>query len=446
MLKFFGTDGIRGTANRAPVRPEDMLRLGMAVGHLARKGARRPRVVIGKDTRLSGYMIEAALMSGLTASGAAPVLVGPMPTPAVAMLTRSLRADLGVMITASHNPYQDNGVKLFDAEGYKFPDAQCAIVEKLMQSDSDALLAKPEELGHAQRLNDAPGRYIEFVKQTFPAGMRLDGMKIVLDCANGAAYQVAPQIFRELGAKIITIGTTPNGTNINKDCGATCVKTMRAKVVASEADIGIAFDGDADRVLVADETGTLIDGDQIIALIARAWARQGRLAESGVVGTIMSNLGLETYFRSLDVPFQRTPVGDHHVMEHMRAHGQNLGGEACGHIIIGDCATTGDGLVAALQVLAAIVGAGLPASQVCRVFEPTPQYTRNVPLQDPEALAQDAVVRKIAEAEERLGSEGRLIVRKSGTEPLIRVTTEGYDRRVIGAVLEDVVETIRMAA
>jgi len=369
--QLFGTDGIRGKANSEPMTPETALRVAMAAGQVLRRGDHRHLVVIGKDTRLSGYMIEPALTAGFIARGMDVVLVGPLPTPAVAMLTRSLRADLGVVVSASHNPYEDNGIKLFGADGYKLSDEIETEIEALVVSGAIDRVA-PGELGRAKRLDDAGGRYIEFVKASFPKGLRLDGLKIALDCAHGAAYKVAPTVLWELGAEVVPLGVAPDGFNINKDCGTTSTEAMRHAVTAHGADLGIALDGDADRLLIADERGELLDGDQLMALIAGRWQRAGRLGGGCVVGTVMSNLGLERHLKGLGLELARAPVGDRYVVEEMRKRGCNLGGEQSGHIILGEHSTTGDGLIAALQVLAAIVETGAPASHVCGVFEPVP--------------------------------------------------------------------------
>ena len=446
MMKIFGTDGIRGTANQHPITADCALKIGMAAGlHFGRNGHRN-RVLIGKDTRLSGYMIESALTAGFISVGVDPILVGPLPTPAVAMLTRSLRADMGVMITASHNPYRDNGIKMFGPDGYKLSNAMQDEIEALINGDMTANLAPPEKLGQARRLDDAQGRYTEFVKQTFPKGLRLDGLKIVLDCANGAAYKVAPDVLWELGAEVITVGTEPDGTNINLECGATCTKTMRSQVIANEADLGIALDGDADRLMVSDETGALVDGDQIIALIAGSWAQAGLLKGGGVVATVMSNLGLERHLADCGLSLTRSAVGDRNVVECMRKSGCNIGGEPSGHIILGDYGTTGDGLVSALQVLGAIIVSERPASETCRVFQPVPQRLCNVPYVGDRPLEQEQVAAAIVEGERLLGDDGRLIVRKSGTEPLIRIMAEGSDRMVIEKIINDVAGAIRLAA
>lgn len=444
--KIFGTDGIRGRANKEPITAEVALRVGMAAGLHFRKSEERCRVVIGKDTRLSGYMLEPAITAGFASVGMDPILVGPLPTPAVAMLTRSLRAAVGVMITASHNPHQDNGIKIFGPDGYKLSDQVTAAIERRMAADMRSHLAVPHELGRARRLDDAQGRYVEYVKQSFPKELRLDGLKIVVDCANGAAYRVAPEILWELGADVISVGDQPNGLNINENCGSTCAKTLRSRVLLEEADFGIAFDGDADRLLVCDENGAIVDGDQIISLIARQWLHKDILKGGGVAVTVMSNLGLEKYLSSLGLALDRTPVGDRHVAACMRDRGFNLGGEQSGHIILGEHGTTGDGLVTGLQVLAAIVEAGRATSDVCRVFEPLPQVAQSVGFNGSSPL-QDVSVRKaIAAAEDRLRGMGRLLVRKSGTEPMIRIMAEGEDQKLVGDVVNDIAETLRAAA
>ncbi|MDP7241873.1 MAG: phosphoglucosamine mutase [Rhodospirillales bacterium] len=440
--KLFGTDGIRGTANAEPMTAETALRVGMAAARHFLRGDHRHRAVIGKDTRLSGYMIEPALTAGFVSMGMDVILIGPMPTPAVAMLTRSLRADLGVMISASHNPYQDNGIKLFGPDGHKLSDAVEREIEAHVDNGVAAHLAPPGQLGRAMRLDDAQGRYTEFVKQTFPRGLTLEGLKIVVDCANGAAYKVAPEVLWELGAEVIPVGVQPDGFNINKDCGSTATETMQSQVVAHGADLGIAFDGDADRVLIADEGGTLMDGDQIMGLIAGRWSSEGRLRGGGVIATVMSNLGLERYLDGIGLTLERTQVGDRYVVESMREKGFNLGGEQSGHIILSDHGTTGDGLIAALQVLAALVVSGGRASETCRVFEPLPQLLRNISLDGGLALEDEAVQGAISAGTERLGPKGRLLVRESGTEPLIRVMAEGEDAALINAVVDDIAAVI----
>jgi phosphoglucosamine mutase len=444
--KLFGTDGIRGTANKTPMTAETALRVGMATAAHFTRGDHRHRVVIGKDTRLSGYMLEPALTSGFVSMGMDVILVGPMPTPAVAMLTKTLRADLGVMISASHNPYQDNGIKLFDSDGYKLSDEVEAEIESRVASDMTPSLAASDKLGRARRLDDANGRYNEYVKQTFPKNMRLDNLKLVIDCANGASYKVAPEVLWELGADVVPIGVIPDGFNINDNCGSTSTDAMCSQVVAHGADLGIALDGDADRVLIADETGRLMDGDQLMGLIARDWADRGQLQGGGVVATVMSNLGLERYLEGLGLDLFRTQVGDRYVVETMREGTFNLGGEQSGHIIMSNYGTTGDGLVAALQVLAVLVSTGKKASEVCRVFEPLPQLLKNVRFNNGEPLEDRTVKDAIADGEDRLKNSGRLLIRKSGTEPLIRVMAEGEDQPLVDKVVNDIVAVIERVA
>jgi phosphoglucosamine mutase len=443
---YFGTDGIRGEANTEPMTAVTALRVGMAAGRYFTRGAHRHRVLIGKDTRLSGYMIEAALVSGFTAVGMDVILVGPMPTPAVAMLTRSLRADLGVMISASHNPFADNGIKLFGPDGYKLSDEVEASIEAILAGETNLPLAQPELVGRAQRLEDAHGRYIEFVKNTFPRGLRLDGRKIVIDCAHGAAYRVAPAVLWELGAEVVPLGVKPDGLNINRDCGSTATEGMCGAVVEHRADLGIALDGDADRLILADEAGRVVDGDQLIALVAVEWARAGSLRGGGAVATVMSNLGLERHLQGLGLVLARTQVGDRYVVEHMREHGYNVGGEQSGHLILSDFTTTGDGLIAALQVLAVLAQHDRPTSEVCRRFEPLPQVLLNVSVQNGQSAEAPAVARIIADAEARLGKAGRVFVRKSGTQPLVRVMVEGEDEALIRALADEIAMAIRSTA
>ena len=446
--KLFGTDGIRGTANQPPMTAEIALAVGKAAGAEFTRGGHRHRVVIGKDTRLSGYMIEPALTAGFISVGMDVVLVGPLPTPAVAMLTRSLRCDLGVMISASHNQYEDNGIKLFGPDGYKLSDEVEAHIESRMADESDTILAPANKLGRAQRLDDAVGRYIEFVKNTFPKGLTLDGLKIVIDCAHGAAYKVAPTVLRELGAEVIALGVAPDGFNINADCGSTHPEFMMREVVKQGADIGLALDGDADRLVACDEKGELLDGDQLMALVAQNMHRTGRLAGDTLVATVMSNLGLERYLESIGITLVRTQVGDRYVVETMRAAGFNLGGEQSGHIIMGDFATTGDGLIAALQMLAACREANRPVSEVARLFKPYPQILKNVRLNGNgrTPLEDGDVQTLIRDYERKLGTRGRLLIRKSGTEPLIRVMAEGEDEAQIGHAVDDIVQAIGRAA
>ncbi len=442
MRKLFGTDGIRGTANREPITAETALAVAKAAGAQFQRGDHRHLVVIGKDTRLSGYMLEPALTAGFISVGMDVVLLGPLPTPAVAMLTRSLRADLGVMISASHNAYQDNGIKLFGPDGYKLSDDMERAIETRIDNGGADGLAAPDHLGQAERLDDAAGRYIEFVKNTFPKGLRLDGLKIAVDCANGAAYRVAPKVLYELGAEVVPIAVTPDGFNINEDCGAVTPEAMQQAVVTHGADLGLALDGDADRVALADENGRLVDGDQVMALVARSWHEAGRLTGGGVVGTVMSNLGLQHFLDGIGLSLERTPVGDRYVVERMRDGGFNVGGEQSGHVVLNDYTTTGDGLIAALQVLAVLVQSGGRASAVTRLFEPLPQILKNIRFNGGAPL-EDARVRKaIAQAETALGTSGRLLVRKSGTEPLIRVMGEGEDAHQVGAAVDSVIGTI----
>ncbi|MEA1938996.1 MAG: phosphoglucosamine mutase [Pseudomonadota bacterium] len=445
--KLFGTDGIRGRANRDFMTPDVILKVAMAAGLEFRRGDHRHKVVIGKDTRLSGYMLEPAMASGFVATGMDAMMIGPMPTPAVAMLTRSMRADLGVMLSASHNPYYDNGIKLFGPDGYKLSDEMEARIEARMDAMDSTELAVSDKLGRASRLEDAPGRYNEFVKNTLPRGYRLDGMKIVIDCANGAAYKVAPQVLWELGADVIPIGIDPDGFNINDKCGATHAAVMRAKVIETGADLGIALDGDADRLILADEQGQQIDGDQVMGLIARSWQQSGQLKGGGVVATVMSNLGLERYIADIGLEFVRTPVGDRYVVEKMRKNGYNIGGEQSGHMVLSDYTTTGDGLIAALQVLAVIFKAGLPASKVCRIFRPVPQLLKNVRFaQGCKPLEMAPVSEAIERAEKSLAGDGRLLVRKSGTEPVIRVMAEGDNETKVRKAVEAVCTAIDKTA
>jgi len=444
--RLFGTDGIRGTANAAPMNAETALRLGQAAGLLFTRGPHRHRVVIGKDTRLSGYMIEPALTAGFIGAGMDVTLVGPLPTPAIAMLTRSLRADLGVMISASHNPFQDNGIKLFGPDGFKLSDATEREIEALMAIDLGPRLAPAAKLGRAARLDDAAGRYIEAAKATFPRGLRLDDLKIVVDCANGAAYRVAPTILWELGATVVPVGVAPDGFNINRGCGSTAPASLCAQVVEHGAHLGLALDGDADRLLISDEHGELIDGDQILALIARSWAGADRLRGSGIAATVMSNLGLERFLAGHGLGLDRTPVGDRYVAERMRAQGMNVGGEQSGHVILSDFATTGDGLVAALQVLAVVVERGRPASEVCRVFTPLPQRLKNVRFAGTSPLGDVQIQAAIRSAEATLNGHGRLLIRESGTEPMIRVMAEAEDEAVVIRLVDDLCAIITSAA
>lgn len=449
---IFGTDGVRGLANSGAMTPDNILRLGMAAGQVFRNGDHRHRVVIGKDTRLSGYMIEPALTAGFAASGMDVFLLGPLPTPAMAMLTRSLRADLGVMISASHNPYHDNGVKLFGPDGFKLSDATELEIERLMAADSHRL-ASADALGRVKRIEDAGARYIEFAKGAFPRRLSLEGIRVVIDCANGAAYKVAPTVLWELGADVKEIGVSPNGFNINKDCGSTATRQMRDAVAEYRADIGIALDGDADRVIICDENGQIIDGDQIIAVIASFLKSRDRLKGGGVVSTIMSNMGLEKYLAGEGLTLERARVGDRYVVEAMREKGMNVGGEPSGHVVLSDHATTGDGLLTALQILAVVAGEGKRVSEICRKFEPFPQILKNIRLKagDPstaiDPLNEPSVQDVMRAAQDQLGETGRLVIRKSGTEPLIRVMGEGTDDdaviKAVDAVCAAITATIR---
>ena len=442
--KYFGTDGIRGATNQGAMTAAMAMKVGMAAGSHFLRGNHKHRVVIGKDTRLSGYMLESALVAGFTAVGMDVVMTGPLHTPAIAMLTQTMRADLGVMISASHNPFADNGIKLFGPDGYKLSDADEESIEALI--DGDVPLVAPAQIGRARRIDDAAGRYIHFAKSTFPSDLRLDGMKVVIDCANGAGYKVAPDALWELGAEVTAIGVTPNGTNINDRVGSTAPQTLSETVVASGADIGIALDGDADRLIVVDEKGRVIDGDQLMATIAAGWARRGRLAGGGLVATVMSNLGLERHLAAQGLGLVRTKVGDRHVLEAMRARGYNVGGEQSGHIIMADYATTGDGLIAALQVLAEVKRAGAAASEVLHRFDPLPQLLKNVRFTGGKPLEAESVQAVIAEAEAELKGRGRLVIRPSGTEPVIRVMAEGDDAGEVERLVDSICDAVRAAA
>jgi phosphoglucosamine mutase len=441
--KYFGTDGIRGLTNVAPMTPEVAMKVGQAAGLKFLRGPHKHRVVIGKDTRLSGYMMESALTAGFTSVGMDVVQLGPMPTPAVAMLTRSMRADLGVMISASHNPYHDNGIKLFGPDGYKLSDDDEREIEALLGKSVN--LAAPAAIGRARRIDDAQGRYIHFAKSTFPEDLRLDGLKVVLDCAHGAAYKVAPLALWELGAEVIAIGVAPDGFNINDQIGSTHPSALQAKVVETGAAIGIALDGDADRLIVVDEKGKIIDGDQLMALITQRWQVDGRLRGGGLVATVMSNLGLERFLKGIGLELFRANVGDRYVLEMMRARGLNVGGEQSGHIILSDYATTGDGLVAALQVLSVLVSTGKPASEVLHLFDKLPQLLKNVRFAGGAPLEALSVKAAIAAAEARLNGTGRLLIRKSGTEPLIRVMAEGEDIGVVTEVVDEICAAVAAA-
>ena len=444
--KYFGTDGIRGLANGDKLTPDLALKVGMAAGLKFVRGDHRNRVVIGKDTRRSGYMIENALAAGFTAVGMDVYFLGPMPTPAVAMLTRSLRADLGVMISASHNPYDDNGIKLFRPDGYKLSDEVEADIEDLMQQDLAGRLARGHDIGRAHRDEAAQTRYIEYAKRTLPKNIDLGGLRVVIDCANGAAYKVAPVALWELGAEVFTIGVEPDGFNINDKVGSTAPDALRAKVKEMRADIGIALDGDADRVIIVDEHGEVVDGDQLMAVIAQSWHARGNLRGNGLVATVMSNLGLERYLTTLGLGLERTAVGDRYVLEAMRAKGFNVGGEQSGHIILSDYTTTGDGLVAALQLLAVVKEAGMRVSDVCQRFEKVPQKLTSVRYKSGKPLDHKLVVQVIAESRDRLGKDGRLVIRESGTEPMIRVMAESDDATLVEAVVDQIAATIKQVA
>jgi phosphoglucosamine mutase len=444
--ELFGTDGVRGKANSWPMDTETVLKVGMAAGSLFAQGGHRHRVVIGKDTRLSGYMIEQALSAGFLAVGMDVFFFGPLPTPAVAMLTRSLRADLGVMISASHNPFHDNGLKMFGPDGYKLSDAQEGQIARLVTSGANKSIVGPGQLGRAKRIEDAQARYIEFAKRTFPKDLRLEGLRVVIDCANGAAYRVAPDALWELGAEVIVIGNEPNGFNINEKCGSTHPERVCEKIKEMRADIGIALDGDADRCIIVDEKGSIIDGDQVMALVAKTWSEAGRLMGDGVVATIMSNLGFERYLLERKLKLHRTKVGDRYVVEQMRAHGFNVGGEKSGHIVLSDFCTTGDGLIAGLQVLAAVKASGKPVSQICRLFTPLPQIMKNVRYKSGQPLELPQVKNVITAMEQKLGPAGRLVIRPSGTEPLIRVMAEGDDELAVRSVVEEICLVLETAA
>ena len=442
--KFFGTDGIRGKTNTAPMTVEIAVKVGQAAGAHFLRGDHRHRVVIGKDTRLSGYMMESALVAGFNSVGMDVVLLGPMPTPAVAMLTRSMRADLGVMISASHNKFFDNGIKLFGPDGYKLSDEDELAIEARLEQVP--VLVAPEKIGRAKRIDDARGRYVHFAKSTFPDRLRLDGVKVVLDCANGAAYSVAPEALWELGANVIPLGVSPDGLNINEGCGSTEPMLLRETVVASGADIGLALDGDADRLIVVDEKGQIVDGDQLMALIAIEHHRREALMGNAVVATVMSNLGLERRLAEEGIALERTQVGDRYVLEAMRSRGRNVGGEQSGHIILSDHSTTGDGLVAGLQVLAALIEREKPASELLHLFEPVPQLLKNVRYAKGQPLDDATVKAAIADAEAKLTGRGRLIIRKSGTEPLIRVMAEGDDLAMVETLVDGICDAVRVAA
>jgi|TARA_R100000501_G_scaffold18412_1_gene38619 phosphoglucosamine mutase len=441
---YFGTDGVRGLTNTGALTPDMVMKLGQAAGAKFLRGDHRHRVVIGKDTRLSGYMFESALIAGFTSVGMDVVMVGPLPTPAVALLTRSMRADLGVMISASHNPFHDNGIKFFGPDGFKLSDDDEDEIEALLTADPQ--LARPEEIGRARKIEDARGRYIHDAKMTFPEHLRLDGLNVVLDCAHGASYTVAPSALWELGADLTTIGVSPDGFNINANVGSTSPRLMQEMVKDTGADIGIALDGDADRLIISDEKGRIVDGDQLMARITKSWADTGRLKGGGLVATVMSNLGLERFLEGEKLKLERTKVGDRYVVEAMRAKGYNVGGEQSGHLIMSDYATTGDGLIAALQILACLVESGKPASEVLNLFEPLPQILKNVRYDGGQPLEQESVQAQIAAAEKRLGNSGRVLIRKSGTEPLIRVMAEGDDPALVESLVDDICDAVSKAA
>jgi phosphoglucosamine mutase len=444
--KYFGTDGIRGYANKSPMTAETAMKVGMAAGVAFKRGNHRHRVVIGKDTRLSGYMIENALVAGFTAAGMDVFLLGPVPTPAVAMLTRSLRSDIGVMISASHNAYHDNGIKLFGPNGFKLSDEIELEIERLMDTDLTPQLASGHNIGRAKRVEGVHDRYIEFAKRTLPRKMSLEGLRVVVDCANGAAYKVAPAALWELGADVVTIGAEPDGININAECGSTHTAALSRKVNEVRADIGIALDGDADRVIIVDEKSNVVDGDQLMAVMAQSWKENEKLSGDGVVATIMSNLGLERFLGDHGMNLARTAVGDRYVVEHMRKNGYNVGGEQSGHIVLSDYCTTGDGLIAALQVLSVVQGWDKPVSEVCSRFEPVPQILRNVRYSEGDPLKDKLVKESISEGKNRLANTGRVVIRASGTEPLIRVMAEGDDAGLVRNVVDDICTTLQKVA
>ncbi|KWV91865.1 phosphoglucosamine mutase [Erythrobacter sp. YT30] len=442
--KFFGTDGIRGRTNDGVMTATTAMRMGQAAGNYFRRGGHRHRVVIGKDTRLSGYMMESALVAGFTSVGVDVIMTGPLPTPAIALLTREMRADLGVMISASHNPYMDNGIKLFGPDGFKLSDEVELEIERLLESEPD--LAPAEKIGRARRIEDARGRYIHAVKQSISSETRFDGLKVVVDCAHGASYQVTPSAIWELGADIVTLGVNPNGTNINDGVGSTAIEALQAKVVEEGADVGIALDGDADRLIVVDEKGRKVDGDQIMALIATRMQEKEMLRGGGVVATVMSNLGLERYLNSIDLSLERTKVGDRYVLERMKEGGFNVGGEQSGHMILLDHATTGDGTVAALRVIASLVRSEKPASEILHLFDPVPQLLKNVRYSGGKPLENTTVKQVIGDAESELQGKGRLVIRPSGTEPVIRVMAEGDDPAQVNTVVDRICDAVRAAA
>ncbi len=444
--KYFGTDGIRGTANTWPMTAEVAMKVGMAAGLIFKNGDHRHRVIIGKDTRLSGYMIENALVAGFTAVGVDVFLLGPIPTPGVAMLTRSMRGDIGVMISASHNAFEDNGIKLFGPDGYKLSDEIEQRIEQMIDQDLTSQFANSANIGRAKRIDGTLERYVEFAKRTLPRHISFEGLRVAIDCSNGAAYKAAPAALWELGADVFQIGVEPNGKNINKECGSTNPDILRRKVNEVRADIGIALDGDADRVIIVDEKGNVVDGDQLMAVIAESWKNSERLSNNGIVATVMSNLGLERFLTDQKLELARTKVGDRYVVEHMREHGFNLGGEQSGHIVLSDYSTTGDGLVAALQVMAVVAREGKPVSEVCHRFEPVPQILKNARYAGGEPLEDDHVKQAIDDGRSKLGNAGRLVIRKSGTEPLIRVMAEGDDDSVVETVVDEIIDAVKKVA
>ena len=444
--KYFGTDGIRGTANTWPMTAEIAMKVGMAAGLIFKNGDHRHRVIIGKDTRLSGYMIENALVAGFTAVGVDVFLLGPIPTPGVAMLTRSMRGDIGVMISASHNAFEDNGIKLFGPDGYKLSDEIEQSIEQMIDQDLTSEFASSANLGRAQRVDGTLERYVEFAKRTLPRHISFEGLRVVIDCSNGAAYKAAPAALWELGADVIQIGVEPNGKNINKECGSTNPDILRRKVMEVRADIGIALDGDADRVIIVDEKSNVVDGDQLMAVIAESWKKSERLSNNGIVATVMSNLGLERFLADQKIELARTKVGDRYVVEHMREHGFNVGGEQSGHIVLSDYSTTGDGLVAALQVMAVVAREGKPVSEICHRFEPVPQILKNARYAGGEPLEDVHVKQAIDDGRSKLGNTGRLVIRKSGTEPLIRVMAEGDDDSIVANVVDEIIDAVKKVA
>lgn len=444
--KYFGTDGIRGQANTWPITPDIAMKVGMAAGLIFKNGDHRHRVVIGKDTRLSGYMIETALVAGFTSVGVDVLQLGPIPTPGVAMLTRSMRGDIGVMISASHNVFSDNGIKLFGPDGYKLSDDLERRIEEMIDSDLTSQLAHSSDLGRARRIEGTVERYVEYAKRTLPRSISFEGLRVAIDCSNGAAYKAAPSVLWELGAEVIPLGVEPNGMNINKECGSTNTDVLRRKVREVRADIGIALDGDADRVIIVDEKSNVVDGDQLMAVIAESWKKRERLSKDGIVATVMSNLGLERFLNDQKIDLARTKVGDRYVVEHMRQHGFNVGGEQSGHIVLSDYSTTGDGLVAALQVLSVVVNENKPVSEVCHRFEPVPQILKNARYVGGEPLEDDKVKQAIDDGRSKLGNAGRVVIRKSGTEPLIRVMAEGDDNTTVESVVDDIIDAVVKSA